>query len=239
MKKQIVLDTETTGFNKFGLIYEGHNIIEIGAVVIKKRIITDEKFHVYLKPNRLIDPEAFKIHGISNEFLLNKPKFCDIFDKFINFIKDSELIIHNAAFDISFIDYEIKKLKIKTNKISSLCKIIDSLKLARKIFPGKRNNLNALCKRYMININDRKLHGALMDATLLANVYLHMTGGQTSLKFLSQTNDKTNNLYKNIEINKKQKIKKSLLKIIKANEEEIYLHKKWLKLVNFEDKQIF
>lgn len=227
--RQIVLDTETTGMNKFIPYYKGHKIIEIGAVEIINRRITGKRFHVYLKPNRNIDPGAFHIHGISNKFLFNKPIFADIADKFINFINGSELIIHNALFDIEFINYELSMINININKIEDLCNIIDTLKLARKMFPGKRNTLDALCNRYFIKNTKRTLHGALLDAEILAKIFLLMTGGQISLPLINQIK----------EIPQKNKIKKKNIKknlnlchkIIYANKKEIISHKKQLNLI--------
>lgn len=227
--RQIVLDTETTGMNKFIPYYKGHKIIEIGAVEIINRRITGKRFHVYLKPNRNIDPGAFHIHGISNKFLFNKPIFADIADKFINFINGSELIIHNARFDIEFINYELSMINININKIEDLCNIIDTLKLARKMFPGKRNTLDALCNRYFIKNTKRTLHGALLDAEILAKIFLLMTGGQISLPLINQIK----------EIPQKNKIKKKNIKknlnlfhkIIYANKKEIISHKKQLNLI--------
>lgn len=227
--RQIVLDTETTGMNKFIPYYKGHKIIEIGAVEIINRRITGKRFHVYLKPNRNIDPGAFHIHGISNKFLFNKPIFADIVDKFINFINGSELIIHNARFDIEFINYELSMINININKIEDLCNIIDTLKLARKMFPGKRNTLDALCNRYFIKNTKRTLHGALLDAEILAKIFLLMTGGQISLPLINQIK----------EIPQKNKIKKKNIKknlnlchkIIYANKKEIISHKKQLNLI--------
>ncbi|MBD2797496.1 DNA polymerase III subunit epsilon [Xenorhabdus sp. 18] len=181
--RQIVLDTETTGMNKLGVHYEGHNIIEIGAVEVINRRLTGRHFHLYIKPERLVDPEAFEVHGISDEFLQDKPKFADIADEFIEFIRGAELIIHNATFDIGFMDYEFSKLNRGIPPTAEFCTITDSLTLARQLFPGKRNNLDALCDRYQIDNSKRTLHGALLDAEILSDVYLAMTGGQTSLAF--------------------------------------------------------
>lgn len=181
--RQIVLDTETTGMNQIGAHYEGHRIIEIGAVEVINRRLTGNNFHVYLKPDRLVDPEAFGVHGIADEFLADKPTFDQVADSFMDYIRGAELVIHNASFDIGFMDYEFSKLKRDIAKTNTFCKVTDSLALARKMFPGKRNSLDALCSRYEIDNSKRTLHGALLDAQILADVYLMMTGGQTSLKF--------------------------------------------------------
>jgi len=185
--RQIVLDTETTGMNMVGVHYEGHRIIEIGAVEVINRRLTGNNFHVYIKPDRLVDPEAFGVHGISDEFLSDKPAFADIAQEFLDYIKGAELIIHNAPFDIGFMDYEFDKLKQGIGHTSEFCTITDSLVMARKQFPGKRNSLDALCGRFDIDNTKRTLHGALLDAEILADVYLSMTGGQTTLTFSSET----------------------------------------------------
>ncbi|BGI50924.1 MAG: DNA polymerase III subunit epsilon [Arsenophonus endosymbiont of Ceratovacuna japonica] len=226
--RQVVLDIETTGMNRLGAHYEGHNIIEIGAVEIINRCLTNQHFHVYIKPKRLIDPEAFKIHGISDNFLYNKPTFADIADDLLNFIQGSELIIHNAPFDIGFIDYEFSNLNKDIPKIVKFCKITDSLILARKLFPGKRNNLNSLCDRYNIDNSKRILHGALLDAEILAKIYIIMTRGQISLDF--SINLKSND---DIFIDKIKRINKleKKLNIIFANKEEIATHETILDII--------
>ncbi|MBT0725318.1 DNA polymerase III subunit epsilon [Rosenbergiella sp. S61] len=185
--RQIVLDTETTGMNMVGVHYEGHRIIEIGAVEVINRRLTGNNFHVYIKPDRLVDPEAFGVHGISDEFLSDKPSFGDIAKEFLDYIKGAELIIHNAPFDIGFMDYEFDKLKQGIGHTSEFCTITDSLVMARKQFPGKRNSLDALCGRFDIDNTKRTLHGALLDAEILADVYLSMTGGQTLLTFSGES----------------------------------------------------
>ncbi|PHM63281.1 DNA polymerase III subunit epsilon [Xenorhabdus ishibashii] len=226
--RQIVLDTETTGMNKLGVHYEGHNIIEIGAVEVINRRLTGRHFHIYIKPERLVDPEAFEVHGISDEFLQDKPKFADISDEFIEFIRGAELIIHNATFDIGFMDYEFSKLNRNIPPTAEFCSITDSLMLARKLFPGKRNNLDALCERYHIDNAKRTLHGALLDAEILADVYLAMTGGQTSLAFSME--GETSGSAQVAEI---QKITRpqTELKIVYASDEELIQHESRLDLV--------
>lgn len=226
--RQIVLDTETTGINKLGFHYEGHNIIEIGAIEIINRKLTDRNFHVYIKPDRLIDSEAFQIHGISDEFLKDKPIFSDISDEFIKFIHGSELIIHNAPFDIGFIDYEFRKLNKSIPLISEFCQITDSLLMARKMFPGKRNNLDALCDRYMIDNTKRTLHSALLDAKILSKVYLAMTGGQTSLVFSRANTSLNQNCVEKIHPIERYT---SSLKVIYTTDEEMIAHKKRLDII--------
>jgi DNA polymerase-3 subunit epsilon len=174
--RQIALDTETTGLST----EQGHRIIEIGCIEIINRKITDSYFHHYIDPERQVDTGAFNVHGISNEFLKGKPKFNEIFDQLVGYLKDAELIIHNAPFDVGFINHEFSLLG-HLKKITDYCKIFDTLDFARKRHPGQRNSLDALCKRYEVDNSGRKLHGALLDSDLLARVYLVMTGGQGSL----------------------------------------------------------
>lgn len=224
----VVLDTETTGMNKLGVHYEGHRIIEIGAVEVINRRLTGRNFHVYLKPDRLVDPEAFGVHGISDEFLADKPTFAEVADDFIEYIRGSELVIHNATFDIGFMDYEFDMLGRNLPKTETFCKITDSLAMARKLFPGKRNNLDALSDRYLIDNSKRTLHGALLDSEILAEVYLMMTGGQTSIKFTHEGEQNTGADGLGI-----QRVARpaSGLKVIAANEQELAWHEERLDLV--------
>ncbi|MCS2151004.1 DNA polymerase III subunit epsilon [Scandinavium manionii] len=226
--RQIVLDTETTGMNQIGAHYEGHKIIEIGAVEVINRRLTGNNFHVYLKPDRLVDPEAFGVHGIADEFLLDKPTFADIADEFIEYIQGAELVIHNASFDIGFMDYEFAKLNRGIARTNTFCKVTDSLALARKMFPGKRNSLDALCSRYEIDNSKRTLHGALLDSQILADVYLLMTGGQTSMKFAMEGDNQQQGNDSGI-----QRIARgaSALRVISASEEELAAHESRLDLV--------
>jgi DNA polymerase-3 subunit epsilon len=174
--RQVVLDTETTGLDPA----LGHRVIEIGAVEIVNRQITGEVFHVYLNPERDIDPGALEVHGLTREFLADKPRFREIAPDFLRFVADAELIIHNAPFDMAFLDAELGRLEAGT--LSGHCLgVQDSLKLARELHPGQKNNLDALCRRYEIDNSGRALHGALLDAQLLAEVYLAMTRGQETL----------------------------------------------------------
>ena len=175
--RQIVLDTETTGLETA----QGHRLIEIGCVELRNRRLTNTHFHYYLQPDRAIDVEASQVHGITDSFLKDKPRFADIVAEFMAFIKDAELIIHNADFDLGFLNYELQLLHQHWQPIEQYCAIIDTLTLARERHPGQKNSLDALCKRYSIDNSKRQLHGALLDAELLAEVYLAMTGGQVSL----------------------------------------------------------
>lgn len=174
--RQIVLDTETTGIDPA----EGHRIIEIGCVELMERQLTGRNYHVYINPDREVEAEAITVHGITNEFLADKPRFAEIADEFFEFIKGAELVIHNAAFDVGFMDSEFARVK-PVRKTADHCSIVDSLAIARARHPGQKNNLDALCKRYGVDNSNRDLHGALLDAEILADVYLLLTGGQTAL----------------------------------------------------------
>lgn len=175
--RQIVLDTETTGLEAG----QGHRIIEIGAVELLDRRLSGRHFHYYLNPERTVDPGAFAVHGLSDNFLADKPRFSEIAHEFLDFIRDAELIIHNAAFDVAFLEQEFGRLSGVPRNLRDLCKITDSLVLARQKHPGQKNSLDALCRRYHVDNSARTLHGALLDAEILADVYLLMTGGQTAL----------------------------------------------------------
>lgn len=174
--RQIVLDTETTGLEP----KQGHRIIEIGCLELVNRRLTGRQFHVYLNPEREVEEAAFKVHGISNEFLKDKPLFADIANDFLVFVEGAELIIHNAPFDTGFLQAEFDRLDC-THQLKHYCQILDTLVLAKQKHPGQRNNLDALCKRYNVNNSNREFHGALLDAELLAFVYLEMTGGQLDM----------------------------------------------------------
>jgi DNA polymerase-3 subunit epsilon len=175
--RQVVLDTETTGLEP----EQGHRVIEIGCVELINRRKTGRKFHRYLRPDRPIDRAAQHVHGITDEFLSQQPRFAEIVDELIEFVSGAELVIHNAAFDIAFLDAELQRLPGPPRKMSTVCTVIDTLPLARQMHPGQRNSLDALCKRYDIDNSHRELHGALLDAQILLDVYLAMTGGQTAL----------------------------------------------------------
>ncbi len=220
--RQIVLDTETTGLNP----KEGHKIIEIGCVELINRRLTGNHFHVYINPQRLIDKEAMAVHGITNDFLNDKPIFADIVDDFIAFSKGCELIIHNAPFDVGFLNHEYKLLNRNLNKVEDYNTIFDSLTYARKKHPGQRNSLDALCKRYGIDNSHRDLHGALLDSEILADVYLLMTGGQSSLLDEQQNSITDNQAPQFISTNR------SSLKIISCTDTEQQIHQKRLDAIN-------
>ena len=178
-KKFIILDTETTGLE----VQQGHRIIEIGAVLLNDRKKSEEHFHTYLNPSRLIDEEASKVHGIMNEDLMDKPYFEDVAEEFLEFVNGSTLVIHNAAFDVGFLNNELKLASSKYPMLEEICEIEDSLAIAKNKFPGQRNSLDALANRFEISGYDRTFHGALLDANILADVYMSLTGGQSKFKF--------------------------------------------------------
>lgn len=175
--RQVVLDTETTGLE----VAKGHRIIEIGCVELINRRHTDRTYHQRVRPDREIDAGAEEVHGISNEMLKDKPLFSEIAEEFVNFVSGAELVIHNADFDVGFLDHEFRLAGLDSTSVAGCCAVVDTLPLARQLHPGRRNSLDALCKRYSIDNSGREFHGALLDAQLLADVYLAMTGGQGTL----------------------------------------------------------
>lgn len=217
--RQVVLDTETTGLNP----EEGHRIIEIGCVELVNRRLTQKRFHVYLNPDREIDAGAQEVHGISNEFLADKPRFADIAQDFIAFINGAELIIHNAPFDVGFLNHELALLPSTAgSKVDDFSSVFDTLTYARKKHPGQRNSLDALCKRYSIDNSHRELHGALLDAEILADVFLLMTGGQASLLDEEETGGLSSDgeaVIQRISADRPQ------LKVIRCNEVELEAHR--------------
>ena len=215
--RQIVLDTETTGLDP----KQGHKIIEIGCVEMINRRLTGNNYHQYLQPDREIDEGAQAVHGISNEFLADKPRFSDIVQDFIKYVDGAELIIHNAPFDVGFLDNELKQAGVEFGKVSTYCSVIDTLVMARKMRPGKKNNLNILCKEYEVNNAHRELHGALLDSELLAEVYLHMTGGQSNLSLESEDLSISAT---GISVAKKLSADRKPIKIIKASDDELQAH---------------
>lgn len=176
-QRQVVLDTETTGLE----VSQGHRVIEIGCVEMIGRKLTGRHYHQYIQPHREIDRGALEVHGITQEFLADKPDFQKIAKEFIDFVDGAELVIHNAPFDLAFLNAELKRISPNAPNLEDRCSVIDSLQVARGKHPGQRNSLDALCQRYGVDNSDRTLHGALLDAEILADVYLLMTGGQTSL----------------------------------------------------------
>ena len=221
MQRQIILDTETTGLDP----KSGHRVIEIGCIELVNRKFTGEQYHIYLNPDRDSDEAALEVHGLTSEFLSDKPRFKDIYEEFLKFISGSELLIHNAEFDVNFLDHEIKLLSKKLPTVSDcVSKITDTLQIAREKHPGQRNSLDALVKRYDIGGYDRELHGALLDSQILGDVYLSMTGGQSDLDFSVSATDQE--VKENDPSN--QLISELNLKVIELTEEENISHKEYL-----------
>ena len=218
--RQVVLDTETTGLDP----KHGHRVIEVGCVEIENRKLTGRHFHRYLNPQRDIDEAALEVHGLTRAFLSNKPLFKQIEEEFIEFVKGAELVIHNAPFDVGFLDNELKLCKSSHAGMASFCGVLDTLLLARKKHPGQRNSLDALCKRYDIDNTQRQLHGALLDAEILADVYLTMTSGQSSLLLKEDADEVTETQHRIREFNpQRQK-----LAVLRASAEEVSSHKQRL-----------
>ncbi len=221
--RQIILDTETTGLET----REGHRIIEIGCVELIERRLTGNHYHQYIHPDRIVEEEAIAIHGITNEFLVDKPKFREIAKEFLDFINGAQLVIHNAAFDVGFINNELNLLGSQWGQVTDICTVLDTLAMARKKHPGQRATLDALCKRYDISNAHRTLHGALLDSEILAEVYLAMTGGQTALLLDSEKENREENTgtIQRIDANREP------LKVLRASQSEIAEHEEYIKLI--------
>lgn len=220
--RQVVLDTETTGLSPT----QGHRIIEIGCVELVNRRLTGKVFHTYIQPDRAVDPGAMRVHGITDEFLVDKPRFKEIVDEFKAFIQGAELIIHNAPFDVGFIEHEFKLQKDKVWKsLTDHCSVFDTLAFARAKHPGQRNNLDALCKRYNIDNQHRDKHGALLDADILANLYLVMTGGQNALVLDDQTEEQKET---HISIETSTVLQNWDIPLIQPTEEELAAHRQFM-----------
>jgi DNA polymerase-3 subunit epsilon len=222
--RQIVLDTETTGLDPS----QGHKIIEIGCVELLNRRLTGNHLHVYINPQREVEAAAMEVHGITNEFLADKPLFSDVAQSFIDFVDGAELIIHNAPFDIGFLDHELAALRRGYKPMTDYCSVLDSLVMARKKHPGQKNNLDALCKRYMVDNTQRELHGALLDAEILADVYLMMTGGQSSFSLGYEESAQKDNGVASQNLDSLRKP----LKVIRATPEEMAAHEARLKEID-------
>ncbi|MDV2858242.1 MULTISPECIES: DNA polymerase III subunit epsilon [Oceanimonas] len=226
-QRQVVLDTETTGMNMdSGPHYVGHRVIEIGCVEVVNRRLTGRHLHMYLRPDRKVDEEAIRVHGITDDFLADKPEFASQADEFIDFIRGAEMVAHNAPFDVGFLDYEMELLG-RPERMAQLCKVTDTLAMARQLYPGKRNNLDVLCDRYGIDNSHRTLHGALLDAEILADVYLLMTGGQTKLNLYQDGGEQSNN---GSEL-RRLASSRPPLKIIRALNAELEAHERRLDLI--------
>lgn len=222
--RQIVLDTETTGLDPS----QGHKIIEIGCVELLNRKLTGNHLHLYINPEREVEAAALEVHGITNEFLSDKPVFSQVAKNFVDFVSDAELIIHNAPFDIGFLNYELAALKQNYRPMEEACGILDTLVMARKKHPGQKNNLDALCKRYMVDNSQRELHGALLDAEILADVYLMMTGGQSSLSLGQGSEDGQQGDTGIIRLDPNRKP----LKVVRATDEEVTAHEQSLEEIS-------
>ena len=219
--RQVVLDTETTGINP----QLGHRIIEIGCVELIDRKLTGKHYHTYVNPERMVEAEAIGVHGITNEFLVDKPLFQDVAQEFYEYIKGSELVIHNAAFDVGFINHEFNLLVSKIKPVEEYCEVLDTLAMARKKHPGQKNNLDALCRRYGINNSHRELHGALLDAEILADVYLLLSGGQTALLLDKEGGGSGASGRRRISSDRLP------LNIVRATDEEMQAHQEYLESV--------
>lgn len=215
--RQIVLDTETTGLEP----EEGHRIIEIGCVELVNRKLSGNNFHQYLQPDREIDAGAIEVHGITNEFLEDKPRFEDLVEDFVNYIRGAELVIHNAPFDVGFINHELALCRFGQS-VTDMSTVLDTLAMARKIHPGQKNNLNALCKRYDIDNSHRDLHGALLDAEILADVYLMMTGGQVNLLLGGNDGHADSG---QAGVIRRLSADRPPLRVLRASDEELQLHR--------------
>lgn len=227
--RQIVLDTETTGLEPS----EGHRIIEIGCVELISRRLTGNDFHQYLNPDREVEQGAIDVHGITNEMLADKPRFADIAEEFLRYIDGAELVIHNAPFDVGFINHELKLWEAgKVKAVETVSSILDTLAMARKMHPGQRNSLDALCRRYEIDNSAREYHGALLDAQILAEVYLSMTGGQTALSLDALDGGKDNAANRAPARIEREGID---LKVVAANDAEARTHEELLDSMRGDD----
>ncbi len=222
--RQIVLDTETTGLEH----RQGHRIIEVGCVEVIGRRVTNNDFHFYINPERAIDQGAMDVHGISNEFLVDKPRWAEISADFLDYIRDAEVIIHNAPFDVGFINAELHRQGVSFGKMEDYCTVLDTLSLAREMHPGQRNTLDALCKRYDIDNSHRELHGALLDSRILADVYLMMTGGQTTLTLGEEVEASAGPEVHSVVMLDRQP---GSLKVLRASPAELGLHEEALEKV--------
>lgn len=224
-ERQIVLDTETTGLEP----KEGHRIIEIGCVEVIKRRVTRNDYHQYLQPDREIDEEAQNVHGITPEFLADKPRFNEVVDAFMEYVKGAELLIHNAPFDIGFLNHELKLVNSRWGCIEDHCKVTDTLVMARQRYPGQRNSLDALCRRLDVDNSHRDLHGALLDSQILADVYLALTGGQRSLMLDAETEEEEQ-IEEEI-THRKISSDRPALTVIKATNDDLSLHNERLEAI--------
>jgi len=231
--RQIILDTETTGIR----VEDGHRVIEIGCLEMIDRKLTGKHFHYYINPEREIDAGALAVHGISNEFLKDKPVFRSLVNEFMDFISDAELVIHNAPFDVAFLNNELILTRQGWKPVTDYCRVLDTLPIARQKHAGQRNSLDALCKRYAVDNTKRDLHGALLDANLLAQVYLAMTGGQGSI--FDSMNENETRTVKSSQTTSTVQIDKHNLVVLKATDEELNEHKTYLELLKKKGKCVW
>ena len=229
--RQIVLDTETTGLEP----KQGHRIIEIGCVEMINRRLTGNTYHQYINPERVVDQGAIEVHGITNEQLADKPKFREIAAEFMAFVDGGELVIHNAPFDVGFLNHELKWLReaggTDYGTIEAHCEVLDTLVMARKMHPGQKNNLDALCKRYDINNAHRELHGALLDSEILADVYRAMTGGQKKLSLGSESDEEEGGA-ETVTAIRRLAADRPPLKVVRASEQELAAHAEYVEAID-------
>ena len=227
-RRMVVLDTETTGLEPA----EGHRVIEIGCVELVERRLTHRNFHRYLQPDREVDAGAVEVHGISNEFLADKPRFGDVVEDFLAYCDGAELIIHNAPFDVGFLNHELRLWRgDEVPAIDAICTITDTLVMARRMHPGQRNSLDALCKRYGIDNTRRDLHGALLDAEILADVYLAMTGGQVSLHLGGEADPQERGGVRRAEVRRLSR-QRPPLRVLRATDQELQAHAERLRAID-------
>lgn len=228
MSRQIVLDTETTGLDPS----QGHRIIEIGCVEMVNRRLTGRHFHQYINPQREVEAGAIEVHGITNEMLADKPVFAKVAEPFIEFVRGAELIIHNAPFDVGFLDAELAQLGSQLPRINDICGVLDTLVMARQKHPGQRNSLDALCQRYDVDNSQRDLHGALLDAEILADVYLMMTGGQTNLALAGDDNSDRGDGQSAQGGFRRLAAQRPALTVIRASNDELNAHEAQLQIID-------
>lgn len=231
--RQVILDTETTGLK----VEDGHRVIEIGCVEMINRKLTGKHFHYYINPEREVEAGALAVHGISNDFLQDKPLFANIAREFMEFISGAEVIIHNAPFDLAFLNNELRLTQSDFQALTDHCSVIDTLQMARKIHAGQRNNLDALCKRYGVDSSKRDLHGALLDASLLAHVYLSMTGGQGS--FFDSFSEEISTPIKQNDVSIDSAPLQVNIHVVRTTDDEMAKHKDYLALLKKQGKCVW
>lgn len=229
--RQVVLDTETTGLDT----QSGHRIIEIGCVELENRRLTGNNLHLYVNPERDIDEGALEVHGITREFLSDKPTFTQIAEQFLAFIDGAELVIHNAPFDVGFLNHELRRIGNRMGSVEGRCRVLDTLKMARELHPGQKNSLDALCRRYDVNNAHRELHGALLDAEILADVYLAMTGGQTRLSLGAESGEQGSST---VEAIRRLSTDRPPIAVTRASQDDIERHRAKLAAMAASNEQL-